>query len=66
MRARTVIALIIVAPGAIVLGTLVTFLMTGLLIASAGPAPHAASQPHLIPRLHDAHLTHRGHRRPSR
>lgn len=66
MSARTVIALIIVAPGAIVLGTLVTFLMTGLLIASAGPTTHTPAQSRRIPRLHTTHLPRRAHLGPAR
>ncbi len=66
MRARTVIALVIVAPGAIVLATLVTFLATGLLITAAGPAPHARPAADGSRRLHRSHAVHRERPRPSR
>jgi hypothetical protein len=65
MRARTVVTVVIVAPGAIVLGTLATFLATGLLITSAGRT-HAGAAADARRHVHRSHLAHPGRRRSGR
>jgi hypothetical protein len=66
MRAHTVLTLVFLVPGVMVLGTLATFLITGLLITAAGPIPPAHPPGATSRAVHRPHRAHVQSRRPTR